>query len=176
MKAEVIPLVLLVAVMGLFQAMLNVTSQPLAITTPPQTGVIVMPVPTPAALIGPPSGILEAAQRWLGTPYLWGGCTHRGIDCSCFYMNVMAAINVPVARTTSAQIASFAPISRGQEQLGDAIFFDNTCTDCGPNPTHVGMVIGGGLMIHAGDPVHIESYQTPRWQSLNPRIGRPRGL
>lgn len=177
--AEYVALAVLIAVFGLLEAGINITSKPEefgivpASTPQPTLGIV---VPTPGRFIGPPIGLLEAAQQWLGVPYLWGGCSHRGVDCSCFYLNVLATIGITVPRTTTSQIAAFTPIPRGEERLGDAVFFDNTCRDCGANPTHVGMVIGGGLMIDAGDPVQIESYQSGGWQSHNPRFGRPRGL
>jgi cell wall-associated NlpC family hydrolase len=41
-------------------------------------------------------------------------------------------------------------------RVGDTVFFDNTCTNCGPNPTHEGLYLGNGLMIDAGDAVQIE--------------------
>lgn len=147
--------------------------------SPPHV-VATMIVPVPIATDEPAPeaipAILAAAMQWLGVPYAWGGCSHRGVDCSCFYQNVMAAVHISVPRNTTMQIAAFTPIPRGSERLGDAVFFDNTCSDCGTNPTHVGLVIGGGRMIDAGDPVQVESYLSPRWASHNPRFGRPRGL
>ena len=117
---------------------------------------IVMPVPTPSAFVGPPSNLVEAAMQWLGVPYLWGGCSHQGVDCSCFVKNVLATVGIKAPRTTVGQIAWATPVTRDQIEVGDLVFFNNTCSNCGANPTHVGLAIGGGLMINAGNPVQIQ--------------------
>lgn len=134
-----------------------------------------VPVPTLVADMGDASRLqrlVEAARTWLGTPYQWGGCTPRGIDCSCFVQHVYATLGVNVPRTTVTQVAVETVISRDQLRVGDSIFYDNTCTGCGPNPTHVGMYIGNGLQIDAGDPIQIEPVF---WNKLH-SIGRPVGL
>lgn len=129
---------------------------------------VVLPMPRPT--LGPgPVGVLDVAMQWLGTPYLWGGCTRRGVDCSCFVQNVLATVGIHAPRTTVQQIAWATPLSREQLQVGDLVFFNNTCIACGPNPTHVGMYIGGGLMINAGDPVQI----APAFNSNYAGAGRP---
>jgi cell wall-associated NlpC family hydrolase len=149
------------------------------IVVPVQTRVPVVPVPTVAAQPGPVAifgELLDAARSWLGVPYLWAGCSRRGVDCSCFVQNVLAAVGISAPRTTITQVAWASPVPRSDAQPFDLLFFDNTCSDCGSNPTHVGFYLGGGLMIHAGDPVHIESINTPYWQSHLHSVGRPRGL
>jgi cell wall-associated NlpC family hydrolase len=119
---------------------------------------------TPAALSTPvPSitsdvgALIAAAKSWLGVHYLWGGCSRtNGIDCSCFVQTAFQAIGVHLPRVTTEQIRVGTPVTSGQAAAGDLVFFDNTCTNCGDNPTHVGLVLGGGQMIDAGDPVKIE--------------------
>jgi cell wall-associated NlpC family hydrolase len=149
-----LPLVLLVVVNNSLQ-----TYAPVA--QPTVTARVAVPTPRVAATVVPQvhavvsSSIIDAARQWLGTPYLWGGCTTRGIDCSCFVKNVLAQFGINAPRTTTAQVQWGTPVS--EPQLGDLVFFNNTCQNCGPNPTHVGLAIGGGLMIHAGDPVQVAS-------------------
>jgi cell wall-associated NlpC family hydrolase len=114
--------------------------------------VVSMPVP----IVTPGSDIVAVAESWLGVRYLWGGCTRRGVDCSCFVRNVLAVFGINAPRTTVEQIRWATPVTREQIAVGDLVFFNDTCRNCGPNPTHVGLAIGGGLMIDAGDPVQIE--------------------
>jgi cell wall-associated NlpC family hydrolase len=134
--------------------------------------VIVTPVP----VVGGPSAVvarvIAEAMTWLGTRYLWGGCDRRGIDCSCFVQTAWAAGGVHLSRTTTTQVREVAFVPREQIQAGDLVFFNNTCTDCGANPTHVGLALGGGQMINAGDPVQIASITTGFYASHYSSAGR----
>lgn len=115
----------------------------------------VVPTFAPAREVGVSGDILAVAQSWLGVRYRWGGCTRQGIDCSCFVQNVLRVFGIEAPRTTKPQSVWGTAVSRDDLQLGDLVLFNDTCTGCGPNPTHVGLAIGGGMMIHAGDPVQI---------------------
>ena len=120
---------------------------------------------------------IAAATTWLGVPYRWGGCTRSGVDCSCFVQNALlvgAGIRAP--RVTVDQIRWATPIPVTQMRRGDLIFFRNTCTGCGPNPTHVAMYLGGGQFIHAGDPVQISSTNSDLFRSHFQAVGRPPGF
>jgi cell wall-associated NlpC family hydrolase len=129
--------------------------------------------PAPTAGLDVQATIVANAVTWLGTPYLWGGCSRSGVDCSCFVQNVLRASGISgVPRTTLTQIAWTRPVPRGQMAVGDLLYFDNTCTGCGPNPTHVGLYIGDGRMADCSDPCKIESIQTAYWQSHFDSVGR----
>jgi peptidoglycan DL-endopeptidase CwlO len=146
---------------------------------PLPTMVVAAPfVPTPGPVVTGSrlQALFDVARSWLGTPYLFGGCSRRGIDCSCFVQTALAAIGIQVPRTTVTQKAFDRPVPRDQIAPGDTLFFDNTCTNCGANPTHEGMYLGGGLMIEAGDPVQITSIDTPYWRAHYESAGRPPGL
>lgn len=142
-----------------------VTTQPGPSAPPPA-------VPVPVLTGGNTASIIANAMTWLGVRYLWGGCTVHGIDCSCFVRNVLRAVGIEAPRTTITQIAWTRPVSLDQAQPTDLLYFNNTCSDCGANPTHVGMYLGNGQMIHAGDPVHIESIDTTYWRSHFNSAGR----
>jgi cell wall-associated NlpC family hydrolase len=117
---------------------------------------------------------LDYAASWLGVPYLFGGCSRNGIDCSCFVQNVLAHEHISAPRVTTQQILWATPLTREQIVPGDIVFFDNTCTDCGANPTHEGMYIGNGKMIDAGGThVQINDIFTGFYASHNPRFARP---
>lgn len=111
------------------------------------------------------------ATTWINVPYFFGGCSRNGIDCSCFVENVLAHVGINAPRTTVQQIAWAHRISADQAIAGDLVFFDNTCTDCGANPTHEGLYIGGGKMIDAGGKnVHIQNVSD--YAANNPRFAR----
>ncbi len=131
------------------------------------------PTSTPVPSIVPLSGVaavIEAAMTWLGVRYQWGGCSRSGIDCSCAVQTWWAVDGVHLPRTTVDQIKAVAPVSAAEARPGDLVFYDNTCSDCGANPTHVGLVLGAGKMVDAGDPVQIE----PIFTGHNARYGRVR--
>src|SRR4029450_9480146 len=83
-----------------------------------------------------------------GVPYVWGGASPHGCDCSGFVMYVYAKVGVSLPHNAAAQYGYGMPVSRDQLQPGDLVFFNGL--------GHVGMYIGGGQMIHsphAGDVV-----------------------
>ena len=99
------------------------------------------------------NNVVAYASNFLGTPYLWGGTTPIGFDCSGFTQYVYKHFGISIGRTTYDQINDGVGVSRDQLQPGDLVFFGK-----GGNPTHMGMYIGNGAMIHAprtGDVVKI---------------------
>ncbi len=146
--------------------------QPVAARSAPTVSQAVA-APTPAVGLPPASfdritTLVTNAMAWLGVRYRWGGCARDGIDCSCLMQNAFRTIGVNLPRTTVEQIRVARPISSSSAAAGDLVFFDDTCTGCGANPTHVGLVLGDGRMIDAGDPVRIE----PIYSGHNARYGR----
>jgi cell wall-associated NlpC family hydrolase len=105
--------------------------------------------------VAPPSqytGVVGIAMRYLGTPYVWGGSSPSGFDCSGFVMYVYAQVGVSLPHYTGAQWNVGVPVSRGDLQPGDLVFFDGL--------GHVGIYIGGDQFIHSphtGDVVKISS-------------------
>ena len=90
------------------------------------------------------ASLRDAAPRWLGIPYRWGGSTRRGIDCSAFvqqYVRENLAIELP--RTTAGQRYEGVPIDRDQLQSGDLVFFRRR------GVRHVGVYLSDGEFIHA---------------------------
>jgi cell wall-associated NlpC family hydrolase len=99
--------------------------------------------------------IINYAFTFLGTPYLWGGTTPQGFDCSGFIQYVYAHFGIKVDRTTYQQIKDGVEVPKGKIQPGDLLLF-GTAED----PHHIGMYIGNGMYIHAphtGDVVKISS-------------------
>ncbi len=117
------------------------------------------PTPRPTLVPGPTvppapgsfaQQVIAFAMTWLNVPYLWAGCTRAGIDCSCFVMLVFAQFGITIPRNTVAQWNALPHVSQSQLAPLDLVFFANTCTGCGGNPTHVGLYIGNGMMVQAG--------------------------
>ena len=99
--------------------------------------------------------VASFAQRFVGNPYVWGGTTPSGFDCSGLVQYVYGQIGVNISRTTYTQVNEGRYVSRDELLAGDLVFFGDSSS-----PHHVGMYIGDGMMIHApqtGDVVKIAS-------------------
>jgi cell wall-associated NlpC family hydrolase len=105
--------------------------------------------------VAPPNvhgGVVGIAMHYLGVPYVWGGSTPRGFDCSGFVAYVFAQIGVSLPHSSYAMFGMGTSISIGDLQPGDLVFFTGA--------SHMGIYIGGGQFIHAphtGDVVKISS-------------------
>ncbi len=98
------------------------------------------------------TGVVGIAMQYLGIPYVWGGASPSGFDCSGFVMYVYAQIGVSLPHNAAMQFGYGVPVSRDQLQPGDLVFFDGL--------GHDGIYIGGGQFIHSphtGDVVKISS-------------------
>jgi cell wall-associated NlpC family hydrolase len=128
----------------------------------PQTGVEVLTASTGSITSGsapvvsaPPSrygGVVGIAMRYLGTPYVWGGASPSGFDCSGFVMYVYAQVGISLPHNAAAQYGYGTPVDRSQLQAGDLVFFNGL--------GHNGIYVGGGSFIHSphtGDVVKISS-------------------
>jgi cell wall-associated NlpC family hydrolase len=121
--------------------------------SPPSTGVVPPPVNVPVG--NPGVGHPEAAQialQYLGVPYVWGGASPSGFDCSGLVMYVYAQLGISLPHYTVAQWNSTLPISSSDMQPGDLVFFNGL--------GHVGIYIGGGQFVdapHTGSVVRIDS-------------------
>ena len=128
----------------------------------PQTGVDVLTASTGSVISGnspvvsaPPSrygGVVGIAMRYLGIPYVYGGASPAGFDCSGFIMYVYAQVGVSLPHNAAAQYGYGTPVDRSQLQPGDLVFFNGL--------GHAGIYVGGGSFIHSphtGDVVKISS-------------------
>ena len=105
--------------------------------------------PAPAARFG---GVVGIAMQYLGVPYVWGGASPSGFDCSGFSMYVYAQVGVSLPHHAASQYGMGSPVSKDQLEPGDLVFFNGL--------GHMGIYIGGGQFIHAphsGDVVKISS-------------------
>ncbi len=93
--------------------------------------------------------IVSVAQNYLGVPYVWGGTSPSGFDCSGFTQYVLRQCGYSINRTAAAQYSNGSYVSYDSLQAGDLVFFANTYSASGI--THVGIYIGGGQFIHAAN-------------------------
>lgn len=92
--------------------------------------------------------VIEQAQQWIGTRYLYGGTTRQGVDCSALIMNVYRdGCGLKLPRTAASQHQYSARVDRKDLLPGDLVFF--TSRRKGNGVAHVGLYIGNGRIIHA---------------------------
>ena len=117
--------------------------------------------------------LLNEAARYLGTPYVWGGYSPSGFDCSGFVSYCLTHSGVRnTGRLTAQGLYDICtPVSQSEAQPGDLIFFTGTY-DAGVPVTHIGIYVGNGQMIHCGHPVQYTSINSPYWQSHFYGFGR----
>jgi len=97
-------------------------------------------VALPTSVNGP--AVAAYAQQFTGVPYVWGGNTTAGWDCSGFTSFVYAKFGISMPRTDSGQRAAFQGKRVSNPEPGDLMW----------NPGHVGIYIGNGMMVHAANP------------------------
>lgn len=117
--------------------------------------------------------MLREAEKYLGVPYVWGGYSPSGFDCSGFVSYVInhCGNGWNYGRHTANGLrARTGYVSSSEAKPGDLVFFHGTYDT--PGCSHVGIYVGNGMMIHAGNPVHYSSINTPYWQSHFDSFGR----
>ncbi|OLS36882.1 LysM peptidoglycan-binding domain-containing protein [Bacillus sp. MRMR6] len=127
---------------------------------------ITAPAPTPAPAeptVSKVQQVIEEAKKHIGTPYLWGGNTPAGFDCSGFSKYVFERVGINLPRTSATQWSGLKPVST--PNLGDLVFFETYA----PGPSHLGIYIGDNKFIHAGSSIGVtitdmnNSYWKPRY-------------
>lgn len=105
----------------------------------------------PSSQVG--GSVIDIAMQFMGVPYVWGGASPSGFDCSGLVMYAYARAGVSLPHSSRAQFGYGVAVSRGDLQPGDLVFF-------GSPIHHVGIYVGDGNMIHAphtGSSVRINS-------------------
>ena len=89
--------------------------------------------------------VMKAAFSMLGVPYVFGGMSPGGFDCSGFVCYVFGKAGISLPRMADSQYDAVTRISRANLRTGDLVFFETYC----PGASHVGIYVGDGKFIHA---------------------------
>lgn len=135
-------------------------------------GVVPVAPPPQGPLPGDASDLMRAIQPWMGVPYLFGGTTLRGVDCSAFVQAVFRVLGYSLPRTAQTQYDAVQLVS--QPEVGDLLFFQRTY-DSPDRITHVGILVAPGIMVSAIEPtVGRQSLASPFWVAHYAGAGRIR--
>ena len=118
------------------------------------------------------AAIYKEAQKYVGTPYVWGGSTpETGFDCSGYVCWVYNQNGYDVGRTTANGLWNKSQhISEAEAKPGDLVFFEGTYDT--PGKSHVGIYLGNGKMVSAGDPIKYANIHSSYWQKYLSGFGR----
>lgn len=123
------------------------------------------------------ANMIREAEKYLGYPYVWGGSSpSTSFDCSGFVSWVInhCGNGWNVGRLTANGLMGVCDIiPASAAKPGDLIFFQGTYDTSGAS--HVGIYVGGGMMIHCGNPISYASIETSYWQQHFYCYGRIRG-
>lgn len=117
--------------------------------------------------------MIREAEKYLGVPYVWGGYSPSGFDCSGFVSYVLnhCGNGWNYGRLTAEGLRGVCTyVSPGEAKPGDLIFFQGTYNTSGAS--HVGIYVGNNMMIHCGDPIHYSNISTSYWQQHFMCFGR----
>lgn len=132
--------------------------------------------PAAARPRGTRGDLVATARRFLGVPYLWGGMTAHGIDCSGLVSRVYHANGVEIPRDADLQFddPAAASVGRGALRPGDLLFFGQDAERI----SHVGLYLGEGRFLSATTyrvpVVHEDRLDDPHWSSIYQGARRPR--
>jgi peptidoglycan DL-endopeptidase LytE len=124
------------------------------------SGTAATPTPAPISTVSKAQMVITEAKKYIGTPYLWGGNTPAGFDCSGFSKYVFEKVGISLPRTAATQFSGLKAVSTPSP--GDLVFF----TTYAPGASHLGIYIGDNKFIHAGSStgVTITDMNNPYWK------------
>ncbi|WP_053363011.1 C40 family peptidase [Bacillus sp. FJAT-27251] len=109
------------------------------------------------------NALVTEAKKYIGVPYVWGGSTPSGFDCSGYLQYVYNKVGISIPRTVATIWSATKPVSA--PRVGDIVFFETYTS----GPSHAGIYLGDNKFIHAGSSRGVEisdmnnSYWKPRY-------------
>ena len=118
------------------------------------------------------AAMMTEAQKYIGYPYVWGGSSPKtSFDCSGYVSWVINHSGWNVGRLGAQGLCDICtPVSPADVRPGDLVFFEHTYDTDGVS--HVGIYVGNGMMLAAGDPIGYSNLNTSYWQSHFYMFGR----
>ncbi|MGE0495387.1 MAG: NlpC/P60 family protein [Vulcanimicrobiota bacterium] len=117
--------------------------------------------------------LLKSCRSYMGVPYVWGGESPGGFDCSGYVQYVFSKHGVRLPRTADIQFNVGERVKRGQERPGDLVFFETYA----PGASHVGVYLGNDYFIHASSAQGAISVSSLREEFFSERyLGARRNL
>lgn len=118
------------------------------------------------------AAMMTEAKKYIGYPYVWGGSSPKtSFDCSGYVSWVINHSGWNVGRLGAQGLCNICtPVSPADVRPGDLVFFEHTYDTDGV--THVGIYVGNGMMLAAGDPIGYSNLNTSYWQSHFYTFGR----
>lgn len=101
---------------------------------------------TTTSVAGSGASVVAKAQSYIGSKYVYGGMSPSGFDCSGFTSYIYKQFGISLNRTAAGQYSNGTVVSKGQLQAGDLVMFGKS------GISHVGIYVGGGMMVHAANP------------------------
>ena len=115
--------------------------------------------------------IVSRAAKYKGVPYVFGGTTTKGFDCSGYVCWVYNQNGYDVGRTTANGLWNKSQhISEAEAKPGDLVFFKGTYDT--PGMSHTGIYLGNGMMVSAGDPIKYANIHSSYWEKHLAGFGR----
>ena len=112
--------------------------------------------------------VVQSSLAYVGVPYVFGGTTPSGFDCSGYVRYVFANAGIYLPRTADAQYEVGTPVTSDELIPGDLVFFSTY----EPGASHVGIYVGNNMMIHCGDPIQYADLSSSYWQGHFLAYGR----
>ena len=118
------------------------------------------------------AAMMTEAKKYIGYPYVWGGSSPKtSFDCSGYVSWVINHSGWNVGRLGAQDLCNICtPVSPADAKPGDLVFFVGTYDT--PGVSHVGIYVGNGMMLAAGDPIGYSNLNTSYWQSHFYTFGR----